>query len=660
MAKKILNFLSGAFYLKVKLAKFRDNFFSHLPKFCGQLIFALIFSVSAPAHARWANLEDMSLEVVFTNDIDVKKNGEVKYVTQERIKILREDARSFASNFVLYYQKDNEELKILEAKTISKNGVEYPVDKKFIEDKPLASMPGGFDEERQVRLSFPNIEIGSEIYIKYVYIVKKPILDNFFSTKLNFGHYGYWRDAFVKINSQLPLNIEINDPRKILKIEKDQESGFKNLTIKLSAPLCDSVVSEPDNSITHPKYKTFVTISSAENWEYMAKKFAPEYEKVINQPVPEFFNDIIEKAKLAETDIDQLNIVTSMVNDKIQYLADWRSVNGRFFPRSLLQIADSQVGDCKDFSAVTAAILKNLGYIVQPALVLRGTYNISSISKLPYIGAFNHAFLKVTSTKIKNQPKIYWIDPTNLLSMSQSIFSDIADKKVLILDSQNPSYENSASINPADSTAIYRENINIKENKVNISCDVDFKGQAVHSLMYMGFYNSPEILRDMLFEYFSGEQLPKEDKLDMQLPQLNSRIVRDLKISFSYNQDHKMITTNLSPAIQFTTNWLNDVINSVPDQVNDLVIGPPRTIKKHRVITKKAVNLDKLNYKIDTPWLSLVRKFSKNSTGHIVIDDQVVVKTDRISNEDLKTQEYIQLKQGIIKYLQNSAIIFER
>ncbi|MGL9726069.1 MAG: hypothetical protein ACR5KV_05490 [Wolbachia sp.] len=78
-------------------------------------------------------------------------------------------------------------------------------------------------------------------------------------------------------------------------------------------------------------------------------------------------------------------------------MGDWRTVSGKFFPRDLEKIANSQVGDYKDFSTSTAAILQEVDYKVQPILVTRGTISVSNPEALPNMGNFNHVMLKVTN-----------------------------------------------------------------------------------------------------------------------------------------------------------------------------------------------------------------------------------------------------------------------
>lgn len=155
------------------------------------------------------------------------------------------------------------------------------------------------------------------------------------------------------------------------------------------------------------KHNTWVSLSSLSKWEDLAKKLAPSYHSVINQPLSATFKAIAESATSESPDENKINTVTSLLNEKVQYMGDWRTVSGKYYPRDLEKIADSQFGDCKDFSASTAAILQELGYKVQPILVMIGTTSISNPEALPNMGNFNHVMLKVTN----RGGKTYWIDP---------------------------------------------------------------------------------------------------------------------------------------------------------------------------------------------------------------------------------------------------------
>ena len=178
-------------------------------------------------------------------------------------------------------------------------------------------------------------------------------------------------------------------------------------------------------------------------------------------------------------------------------MGDWRTVSGKYFPRDLEKIADSQVGDCKDFSASTAAILQKLGYKVQPILVMRGTTSTSNPEALPNMGNFNHVMLKVTN----RGGKIYWIDPTNTVSMAQGIFPDIADRNALVLDSEEADYIKIPAVQGENSKVISHSELTIEDNVVNEYGQLTVQGEAALGLTGVGLYYSDELIKRFCFSY---------------------------------------------------------------------------------------------------------------------------------------------------------------
>ena len=615
------------------------------------LFFAILFIIK-PTYARWANYNDAQVEVEFYNrSVKINGDGTSEAIVETKQKILKEDGRSFASNYTIHYNGDASKVTILEAKTIS-NGKEYKLDETMIEDKPLASAPQGFDQTRQILLSFPQVEINSEIYLKYKKEVTKPELEKVFSQKLYYGLDGYWKKSFVKLESELPLNIKVNDPEKVLKITKDKEENFHNLTINLLNPIYKQTTNEPRYSVINPKHETWVSISSLNSWNELATKLSEGYIKVLNQPLPNILKEILAAAKEKKDEIEQLNTVTSLLNDKIQYMGDWRSVSGRYFPKDLEKIAMLQIGDCKDFSISAGAILKQLGYKVQSALVMRGIGNLSILNGLPDLHDFNHAILKVTN----KAGKVYWIDPTNYISMAQGMFSDISEKMVLILDPNEPSYEKTISIKPQHAEVIFTYEMDIDGDTVINSGNITKKGEEAFYFTGAALYLSEKQIKDSIFNALSGVPLEEEDKKELILPDLKSRIVKDISFKFKYNQKNQMIKTNVGMGIALRADWLYDFIGVTPDQISDIIIGPQRSIKKQLIINKRASQVEKLNYKMSNKWLDMERSCVRKD-GKTIINETIDIKQMRIPNEDLKTTAFKNMKENLEHNLKNTLII---
>jgi hypothetical protein len=215
------------------------------------LIFSLFITFSA--HGRWAAFEDANTETLFENEeYTIDENGAEDGLVELKFRILKEEGRNEAANYTMTYNENNEEIKISEAKT-TLNGVEYTVTANLIEDKPLASAPNGFDQKRQVLISFPYAEVGAEIYLKFSYKRKKSILDKFYNTRVYFGRGSYYHSHIIKLHSKLPLHIQANDPGHFLHIEQSKDEALHHLTITLAKPLYKGVVSEPENSVLNPR-----------------------------------------------------------------------------------------------------------------------------------------------------------------------------------------------------------------------------------------------------------------------------------------------------------------------------------------------------------------------------------------------------------------------
>ncbi|MEI8294945.1 MAG: DUF3857 domain-containing protein [Alphaproteobacteria bacterium] len=623
-----------------------------LYKFLFIKLFLFVLLIDNAANARWATHSDMPIEVEFRNeDIKVNANGTSTSTIEVRKKILKEGGRACVANYTLFYNGDSSKVTIVEAKTIYQ-GKEYKLSKKMIEDQPLASAPHGFDQQRQILLSFPHAEIGATIYLKYIKKETKPILDNFFSKKFYYGRGEYLSNCHIKLQSKLPLHIKVNDQEGILKITKDTEDNFHSLTIDLSKPICKAVINEPGTATLDPKHGTWVSISSINNWEELATILAKGYVRVLKQALPAIFEEILTSAKSKKTEIEQINTVTSLLNEKIQYMGDWRSVAGRFFPRDLKEIASSQVGDCKDFSISTAAILKELGYEVHNAIVLRGATELSLLGGLPDIGDFNHAFLKVTG----KQGAVYWIDPTNRTSMAQGIFPDIANKMTLILSPDKPSYEKVASINPEHAGFTYTGELEINGNTVSESGVVTLVGEEAIEFTGLASYISEQQIKDLVFYALSGTHLEEQNKKEMVLPDLTARIVEDLTLRYKYDQDNRVIKTNLGPGIRIKSMWADSIINTAPDQVSELFIGTPCTVKNKTIIKIRVPNIENLNYEINTPWFSIKRSCVYNGET-TEINDTVCVKQSFITNEDLKTPLYKDLKHNLEQHFKGAIVV---
>lgn len=617
--------------------------------------FVIIFINHHQALARWANYEDASKEVYSEHDIKVNADGSYEQEINLRFKVITESAREESVNYYLNYNDTSEKLIVLEAKTIN-HGKEYIVPEGNIEDKPLASALQGFDQGRQILISFPNVDIGSEICIKYKILNSKVILPNHYSFYTMFGKQGYYKHHKITINSAIPLHIKSNDPDKVLNIQHKKVKDRDKITIKLNRDYIKDVVNESSNSIVSSKYATYVDISSIKEWSHLASLISKPYIRVMHQELPDLYQQIYQIAQKQDNEVAQINTVTSMLNNKIRYMGDWRSVEGRYIPHDLAQIVQNHLGDCKDFSASAAAILHQLGYKVQFALVWRDlvlpSYDIES---LPSMGVFNHVMLKV----IGKSGKVYWIDPTNNVSMADGLFPDISGKMVLLLDEKNGGYEQIPEVDINHNRITTDVELQYKDNAFTEKGRFVLEGEGAISLTGVELYASKQTIIDSLYANISETTLAAKEKKKLIFSDLKSRIVEPVQIEYEYVYPNMTVFTNMGKALRLKGNWHRPFLNIDVSQVGDQYIGVPYTMRKIWLIKGiKVQDVSLLNFDIQSKWLNAKREYNIQKDGNIKVEEIVVYRTKFVSNADLKTTEYKQLADKLDQYVEKGLMVF--
>jgi hypothetical protein len=621
-------------------------------RFLTIFLLVLPFSVSA----RWATLDDAPYEITaYNHEIKVKKDGTFEEIYELEKVIKNENGRENAAKAMLVYMDKISKLTVLEAKTIYQ-GKEYAVDKKKIEDKPLASTFQAFDQSRQVFIVYPKVEIGAKLVLKYKVNYSKTPTKNHYSDVIDFARGGYFRQDNIKITSEIPLTIEKNDPLQALDMSSEKKGNLYTYQAQLTKPLYQDVINEGSNSLVNDKHYTFMVVSSFANWQEYANNFLADYEKVLAQPLPALYQEIAQEASNMQEFKAIADQVIARIIDKINYHGNLGTIEGRLIPRDLADVAKSHYGDCKDYSSAVVAILRKLGFKAHVALVTRGNYdNYDYYQWKPSMEAQNHAIVYAED----KGGKAYWLDPTNTVAMAGWIFPDIADRKALIFDKDNVRIEKIPHIDPEDALVIGDTTISFNaDESAEITTALALKGESAMSLTGAELYTSKQDIADNIYKQLHNSYLDEKNKKGIELPDLSSRIVKDISIKASYLEENAALTTNLGRAYQLKNSWVVPFVETSDDQVGDLVISSPSTITKAMVLKNmKAKELDKLQVKLVSPWLTAERQLQQVGND-IRIQENIKFHTDKISNEDLKSSEYLKLKADLKKYFKHAAVIF--
>ena len=259
--------------------------------------------------------------------------------------------------------------------------------------------------------------------------------------------------------------------------------------------------------------------------------------------------------------------------------------------------------------------------------------------------------------------KIYWVDPTNIQSMVNGIFADIADKPILILDSKNPSYERTPSIDPLHAQIINESEVELfSQDKLKITGKTILKNESAIFITAAELFSSKESLQDRILNMISNTSLDETNHKYIKLPDLKSRIVKDIEVEYSYQQDNNLSKTNLGKAInlEYSKSDINSFIDVSKDTISDIFLGSPYSLKKKTIFKNiKVKNIELLNNEVDSKWLYISRKLSTGNNNTLIVEDYFLLKKDLIKNEELETSEFLNLKKNLEQNFEAVSLVFD-
>ena len=611
-----------------------------------QYILMLLICLTQFSWARFMTDEEAGIQYECVNyNITINQDFTTHWIIDQQQRLLNESARENMKLVQLYYHDNFESIKLLNAAITNKTT--QSVDTQLIEDKTLASQPIGFTDTRQILIPFKNVQVGSQVAIKYARTTKQPLIDNHFSTRLHYGEDGYWKASITKITSKVPLYLYANDPLKVLKIETAEKSGTYYYTIELLRPFTIKTINEPGSSLLSPDLQTWVSISTDNTWADFGKNIAAKYEVIAGKDLPDEFINTVESAKKLKNEAERINHITAFIQDKIRYLGDWKITERGFYPRDITTIVDTEYGDCKDFATLTVAMLRKLGLTAKFALVNRGEIIGEYLNALPGI-TFNHAMVYVESPN----GKIYWIDPTNKISMATGLFPDIANRHALVLDTQQSQYIKIPEIDLAQSITRCQHEYQLKPTAMRKTIDITFENEQAIPYTGLELFAHKGVIEDYIYSHYPEHNIPKNQRIRLVLPVLTSRILKNINFILEYIVEYPYARSNLGNAI----NLDSYNFDCPDDSVHDIYLGSPQTYIKKYVFDQEIANINALDASISTPWLELTRKGTITS-GKTIIVDKYVIKKSYLTQNDRQSKQYNDFKNKINQAFKKALLV---
>ena len=317
------------------------------------------------------------------------------------------------------YNSKLESIEILDAYTLQPDGKKFKVEKDAIRTTGDSFSSGApmFSETKHKVVVYPNVKVGSMLYLKLKSIQRIPTFKgHYFFAQYFSPHYRYKNQTFnFAVSDKLPIQFDSKGVNGGLVKQANHKKYYEfSFSQDIALPLQDLEVDSDDFSpyLIASSFKDQIELGNA-------------YEKGVADKInvtPEI-KDLADTLTLGIVDKkEQVEALYNWVSKNIRYVAIYLS-NGGVVPHTAEMILKNQYGDCKDHSVILAALLKSKGIDSSSALINLG--DNYSLPKLAVMTPHNHVINYIPSLDT-------YLDSTAQFSPYGTLpFSDM-DKPVIL------------------------------------------------------------------------------------------------------------------------------------------------------------------------------------------------------------------------------------
>ena len=356
-----------------------------------KLILLIISFYSSYAHAEYKP----SISDELTKEtITVNANGSSVIVYENITLIETQSGVEDDSQQDLEYNSKTETLQILEAYTLQTDGKKIKVPKEGIRTTGDTASGGSpkFSETRHKVVIYPDVKVGSRLYIKYRNVEHTPRFKGQFSTARFFSpHYVYKNfEINLIVNNKLPVQVDTKGMDGGL-VSETKEQKIYHYTFKQ-----DSVLPPEEGQTNITDYAPYFTASSFKDHVALGQAYqAGAISKTKITPEIQALADNLTAGITDEK--SQVDVLYQWVSKHIRYVAVYLG-NGGVVPHSAQSIYRNRYGDCKDHAVLLETLLKAKGIVSSQVLISAG--DAFTLPKLAVQTPINHVINYIPSLDV--------------------------------------------------------------------------------------------------------------------------------------------------------------------------------------------------------------------------------------------------------------------
>jgi tetratricopeptide (TPR) repeat protein/transglutaminase-like putative cysteine protease len=353
----------------------------------------------------------------------VEADGTVERITHEIIRLNSRKAIDKVGDYRgISYDPTFQKLVLNEARVLKADGRSVPVAARHLQLRDVDTDAKSYDRDKQLVISFPGLEVGDAIEVKYTVRGKNPEHGDRFFMRYNLGD-----DQFPMVLEEFRVRVPKEQTLKHTvtggKLEPTITEDANGRTYVWRARN-EPQLPQDENLPSKEELRLTVVCSTFANWDEVAA-WKRKLRADCWTCTPQIRKIVQEVTAGLETPTDKARALTYWVRRNIRYLSVGEQ--HRFTPHPPARVLDNRYGDCKDSTQLLAVMLKEAG--VPVALATLGSRDDGQVIESVPSPSGSHAILLVTI-----DGRRHWIDTTTNLCGWDFLPRDDRDRLCYVTD----------------------------------------------------------------------------------------------------------------------------------------------------------------------------------------------------------------------------------
>ncbi len=339
----------------------------------------------------------------YHSDYEVNADGTYTVTTELVCTVLTGEGVSGANHTVLSYSTSLDDMEILAAYTLKKDGRRIDVPASNIQEREAVANGGPmFSDLKAKGIIFPDVAVGDKVAYSYKRIRKAPLFPGQFFFVEVFSKFWVYDD--VKISVSIPANsLDLHVFDKGVKGGRIADSNgkarwvwtYSNHEITVPEPHSVDLVDYGPRIIVST-FKDYGAIAAAYDKRAQPKAKVSEKVRALASELTKGVTDRREKVRL----------LCAWVAKNIRFAGNYMGI-GSVVPHEADEVLANRLGDCKDHVALLQALLKTVNVDSTPALI-----NSRASFKLPEVASpsvLDHVITYIPSLDLYFDPNFPFV-----------------------------------------------------------------------------------------------------------------------------------------------------------------------------------------------------------------------------------------------------------